>query len=165
MRNPVWKAVLKTVSSLMLAAGLAAGAHANIVEHADGSFSATVGGQVVVISEDLADSVIAALGEAKDNPADLEKALQTIVATHASGADNAPLAAAIAILAISRSAGSSGAATAIINGVTAGNPSTTPQIVLRALSENVPRARRAQLRSRDARDTAEDLGRSASPVN
>ena len=158
MRNPVWEVVLKTVSTLALAIGLATGAHANIVEHADGSFSAAVSGQVVVMPKDLANVVVDALGEAKGSPADLENAIRTIITVHAAGADNVPLAATIAMLAIYRSGGSSGAVNAIIKGATAGNLSITPQMVLKTLSENVPRARR----SRDARDTAES--RSVSPV-
>lgn len=164
MKNAFRGAALKILLSLALAVGVATGAQASIVENVNGGFSVAVSGQIVVIPENVATSVIGALGEARNNSADLEEAMKAIVAAHAGGADNAPLATAIAALAISRSGGSSAAVTAIINGVAQGNASATPQMVLRTLSENLPRAPRGQLRSRGARDTAEDLSRSISPV-
>ena len=150
--------------ALLVAAGITAGAHASIVRNADGSFSAPVGDQVVVIPADLAAQVAGALEENGDDPAALLSAFQALVAGHAGGAEDLPLALAIAAFAISSVRDDPRAVTAIINATVGGNPSATPQGVLRTASQATPSAPDPRPRSGGVGDTVEDPAQTVSPV-
>ena len=159
------RAVSWAMLPLALIASLGVCACTNIVQQADGSYLASMGGQRVVIPASVAAGVAGALSENGNAPQGLESAMQAIVAENAGGAGDVMLAVAIAELAVCDSSGDSNIVTAIVDGTTQGNPSVTPEAALSAVAAAAPATPAASTqRSQDTQDTVEDPAANVSPV-
>ena len=104
------------------AATLHAQEQSTVTEQPDGTVAVTVEEGQIVVPAQVAEDVVAAVGEHAEDPQALEQAIREIVAEHAGSADDADLATAIAALAIFHAGARSATTDAIMRGAIAANP-------------------------------------------